>query len=410
VSSGPEERLQRWLRTYDSQDLWPGSTSEQRVTAYAGIVHAAEQVLAGAPATLTAVGPSEVNATGIAAFMAGVGALLGWWIERGQLEASPPLSSLFAEHLAQGRRRARHMEQRLSTLVRALTERRVVPVVLKGTHVGRRYFEDPGVRPTGDIDLLVSRTEADAVAEVLRSRGLQRSSGHALPHREDWRPPQAPLLSLEMMCAENPWAVDIHYSLDRTYFPGLTAGFGVPEPSQLESWTGPFGSVRVLAQPLLAAQLAVHASADFPDIQLVRVIELIHVLRADLKLGRLDWPRLMALLRQTSTRRFAYTAFAMASRIDPGVVDPAFLGELSRAATSRMRATLPHVLLVPPQHFEPRSLQMRLAWAKGPWQVTLNLLEWFYPTGPMIDHATRWRIWRRRLELLLRGRFRWTTL
>src|SRR5205807_1820030 len=143
------------------------------------------------------------------------------------------------------------------------------------------------------------------------------------------------------------------------------------------------------------------------DIQLMRVIELIQVLRADLASGRLDWPGLLALLRRTRTRRFAYPAFALAARLDPGGVDRTFLDELGHDATPRMRASIPQVELVPPQHFEPRPLRLRLAWAKGPRQVLLNMLEWLYPVGPEIDRATRVQIWRRRLALLWRGRFGW---
>jgi hypothetical protein len=89
------------------------------------------------------------------------------------------------------------------------------------------------------------------------------------------------------------------------------------------------------------------------------------------------------------------------------MVDPAFLDELTESATPRMRRTLPDVALVPPQHFAHPSLEMRLAWAEGLWQVTANILDWLYPRAANISAAERLPIWRRRLGLVLRGRVSW---
>ena len=174
-----DQRHARWLRTYDPVVLWPESSPHQRIAGYGAILNAVEQVLAGKAASLTAGSPAEVHASGIAAFLAGVGPLLGWWIERGKLTATPGLSRLFAEHLAQGRARAVLMRERVARIVEGLAHHGVTPVLLKGGVTAYRYFVDPGTRPTGDIDLLVSPGERRATNQVLEKIGLRLVGRHA---------------------------------------------------------------------------------------------------------------------------------------------------------------------------------------------------------------------------------------
>src|SRR5205807_10626227 len=141
-------------------------------------------------------------------FMCGMGALLGYWIERGQIEANADLAAILAEHLKHGRRRADEMAVRLYHLVQTLAERNVIPVVLKGTYTARRYFEDPGTRPTADIDFLVSPTEFAPACAALGALGLHPQSIHTRPHREEWGPAERPVIrSIELSHADNPWMV-----------------------------------------------------------------------------------------------------------------------------------------------------------------------------------------------------------
>jgi hypothetical protein len=367
------------------------------------MVSATRLILAGQTASLTASSETAVRSAGVAAFMSGLGPLLGWWIERGQLRAPPPLATLLGEHLAHGRRRAGHMAERLSRTVRALRERGVVPTVLKGTHTARRYFEDPGTRTTADIDLLVQPGQAAATAEALMAIGLRKVSFHTAPYREDWGPVDNPrVYSADMSHENNPWTVDLHYTLDRLYFPGLVARFDSAREGLLEPWASPAGPVTVLRQPWLTAHLALHAAADFPHVPLIRIVELVLALRADIPRGALSWEDLADALRQLDLRRLAYPAFALAADLAPNDVDPAFLHTLSDDTTARMRHVVPMVLETPA--FSRLSFQVRLVWAKGPWEIFRNLLDWVYPAGPMITPLVRLKIGWRRLLLLLQGK------
>ena len=403
----PDERIREWKRTLDPQTMWPETTHRDRLAAYQDIFTATARVLRGEPAFLSMKEPALVRAAGVVAFVSGTGPLLGRWVERGHLRASAPLAVLLADHLAHGRRRADEMGLRFARVAQALAGRGIVPTVLKGTYTARRYFEEPGVRLTSDIDVLVSRDEYPSACDALRSLGLRPLSPHALPYRQEWGPGEEQVVrSVEMSHADSPWTIDLHTTLDRGYF-GLVAGFGTPDQSMMEPWTGPFGTVRVPAQPLLAAHLAVHASADFPHLHLIHAVELILVLRADLASGRLGWGALADLLGHTGTRRFAFPGFALAERLVPGLVKAEFLDALTRSATPRMRRTFPDAVLVPPQHFPGLSLDMRLAWAKGPLQIATNIFDWLYPTGPEMSAMSRFRVLWRRLRLLVSGRVGW---
>jgi hypothetical protein len=399
-----EERLKRYRRELDPAILWPDVSAAQLMAAHQEILEAVRAVLAGRRGILTPRDGPDARAVGIAAFVNVIGPLLGWWIEQGRVEASPALAQLLKEHLSQSREREQIMRPRVASVIKALADRGVTPTVLKGAYTARRYFEDPGARATADIDLLFTRSQSKPVEEALRSLGLVALSFHTLPDRQEWGMKGAEVQSVELTHRENPWGVDVHYSLDREYSKGLVRGLGVPDPSWLEPWEAPGGMVTVLRQPWLGASLALNACADFPYTPLGKLVELIQVLTADLATGRLTWSSLDQVLSRHRVRRFAYPAFALAAQLAPELIDRAFLQTLSEEATARMRTLVADSLDAPWVHFERLSFQARLVWVRGPRQFLLNLFEWIYPHGPAVDGPTRFRIWGRRLSLLFRGR------
>jgi hypothetical protein len=399
----PDQRIANYRRTRDPQDMWPDTTDRERIAAYREMVSATRLILAGEKASLSPEAPSAVRSAGVSAFMSGMGPLLGWWVERGQLQVSEPLSELLGDHLAHGRRRATDMVARLTHAVRAMREQGIVPSVLKGTYTARRYFTDPGSRAAADIDLLIGPEQTDAAARALSSLGLKKITFHTAPYREDWGLEEHPSVrSADMSHAENPWTVDLHYSLDRLYFPGLVASFEPVREELVEPWSSPSGPVTVLRQPWLTAYLALHAGADFPHVPLIRIVELIRVLRADIPRGALSWDSLAEALRRLDLRRLAYPAFALAATMAPADIDPAFLRELSEDTTARMRRIVPIVLESP--HFSRLSFEVRLVWARGAREILQNVMDWVYPKGPAITPRVRLRIARRRLALLFGGR------
>lgn len=400
-------RISEWRATLDADTLWPDSTVPQRLAAYARILEVTRDVLAGRPARLDSAAGADTRALGVAAFLSGMGALLAWWIEQGSVSASAEASRMLAAHLAHGRRRLARTTDETRRLLAQLAKRGIVPTILKGAYTARRYFVDPAARPASDLDLLATPAELEGTRGVFGELGWACRVREVLPFREEWAPAgQTAVQSLDLAHESNPWGVDLHLSLDRTYFPGLDAGLGTPDASMLTAWPSPFGMARVLAQPFLAAHLALNAGSDLPDAQLLKAVELICVIRQDIRSGELLWPKLRDLFRGTGTLRFAYPGLAMAEWLSPGAVDPDLLREVAAETTPRMRRTTADALQTLPLHRHGRSVEHYLAFAKGPREVARRLFDFMYPvTRPSPRELLA--LWRRRIGSVLTGRVRW---
>lgn len=401
-----DRRMARYRRTFDPRDLWPETDPADHAAAYRDLRAALGAILAGQNAELRTA-RAGARAFGIAALMSGMGPLLAHWIDQGRISAEAAVAGVLRDHLRHaGRIRAR-LEQALARLIPALRTAQVSPVVLKGIHTGHCYFPHPATRPIGDIDLLVNPGDTDAAARILSSQGYRLVDAHLSPIREDWAPAgHRALQSVEMAHEDNPWTIDLHHTLDRAFAAGLVTGFGVPVPHMLESWDGPVGTVSVLRQPWLTAHLALNTAADFPDIPLVRVLELLWVVQQDLAAGRFRWDELAGVLLESGSARFAYPAFELLERLAPGTMDPRVRAQLAGAATRRLRLAVRDIQDRLPHHAR-RSLRMRFIWAGSARQMIRMVLDFLFPVGPTVTWATRLRIWRRRLEKLVRGGYSW---
>jgi hypothetical protein len=365
-------------------------------------------VLNGAttPPKLEATRGGEVTATGIAAFASGMGPLLGHWIERGTITADPELEALLARHLDHGRRRAVNLHTQLHRLLQALNERRIIPTVLKGLHTSQCYFPEPGTRPCADIDLLVPPDQSHEAQGALRATGLDKLQSPA-PGQTEWglaggsRSPQ----SLELDHASNPWAVDLHTSVDIRYLWGLWARFGNRPYTMTRPWKVDGCRGSVFTQPLLAAHLAVHAAFNFHQLRLIRLVELVLVLRHDTGNGTLTWDALAGLLADTKTARFAYPALELCERLAPGTVDPDFRDEMMSASTRRTQRMVEQQHVSGADAFIRKSLDNKFMWAKGPKELALNTVDFLWPAAGPRSLGPRLAMYRRRVHMLLRGLF-----
>jgi len=396
-------RLQAWQASGDPADLWPGTRTLGRLEAHRRLARIAAAMLGGeasAPSLAAdhRVAPGEWSA---AAYQSGMGALVGYWIERGDLEADATCRRLFAQHLDHGRRRARRLLGAFATIHDTLSTRGIEPTVLKTLHTWS-YFPEPGTRPCADIDLLVRPAELPGASSALRAAGLREIRSTSRPWRSEWREANArpELHSLDLDHADNPWTLDLHIALDRFYFRGRWARFGDATFQFRDRHQVAGRRVVVLAHPLLAAFLAVHAGYGMDTVRLVRIVELVLVLRRDAATGALDWNALGDLLHSTGTARFAWPALELAERLAPGTVEPALLRTLGSYATSRMRRVADHVFRAG-IHLPRRSLDEKLMWAKGPRELLFNLSELAIPTGTatplalLRHYVRRARLWSR---------------
>ncbi|MBI2072614.1 MAG: nucleotidyltransferase family protein [Gemmatimonadetes bacterium] len=341
----------------------------------------------------------------MAAYVSGVGPLLGHWLEHGQLRADAATARVFAEHLEQGRRRAERLERYLTQLLEPLAAAGVTPTVLKGSDTAYRYFPEPGTRPRADIDLLIRPDQRTVMAATLEALGYVEYRRTRYADRSEWRlagtspTPQR----LEIDHADNPWSLDLHVTLDRWYFRGRRAGFARPTDDQLAPWTVAGRRVHVLAQPLLTAYLALNASYDIRDFRPLRAVELVLVVRHDTGTGALRWDALGDLLHRTGTVRFVYPALELAERWIPGTVPPDLQRQLRAAPTPRMRRVVDqvetHGLQLPR-----RTLDEKLMWARGPAELMANWSELMWSADDMLTVGDKLKRYLRRTWMFLRRR------
>ena len=342
----------------------------------------------------------------VAAFTSGVGPWLGWQIEQGALEADTATADLFALHLDNARRRTRRMQAALDAVLALLRRAGVGVTVLKGMHTARAYFAEPALRPMADLDVLVDDVRAAEAALQGAGWTEKRSERHAEPYRAVWRSPDMPVTprSLTVAHAEDPFALDLHGSLDIDFFGVHTVAFDrVIAP--LRTLVVPGGEY-VLAQPLLAAHHAVHASHGLQGLTLIRLVELTRMLRRDVR-TRAEWSQLGELLRELEAERFAYLSFALVDKLAPGVVDAALLAQLGDASPDRLRRAARMLQPIDAQRFDDLSLSDSFLWARGTREHLRRLAVMLLPTRTRGPVRRLLRIYIERAYRLLRGRVRW---
>jgi len=395
----------RWARKQGHiAYLWPDVPVHAWRSCLHEIERVTQQVLAGAGPRVDWVRPpgTDARAAGIAAFTSGMGALLGHWIETGRVHAPPELAALLRLHLDHGRRRAARMANALHAALELLHSHDVPVLVVKSAHTAGEYFPEPGVRPAADIDLVVAPADVPVAAAALGAAGYVLLKSQRRPYKSDWAPPAQPriLRSIELTHAENPFSIELHDSIDRSFFGVRTlrlAASGLTAPA-----SGIHPAASVLTQPMLTLYLAAHASEEVHQLQLVRIVELVLVLTRDGADGRLDSAELLRLIRETGAARFVYPAFELTEQLVPGTVPEEIRAELRAAATPRMRRVLESMSPATAQRLEGLSLDERFLWASGLIETMRRLFHMIWPTFGQSGSLAR--VYFDRVSRIVRGR------
>jgi hypothetical protein len=379
--------------------LWP----EAPIEAWRDALRAIEDVTVALLAGEQRAGlEGEPEAIGLAGYTSGMGPLLGLWLERGRLRASGPVAAILSRQLMHNRIRAARMEAAAAEIIGRLADKGVEALVLKGAHTGPAYFPEPGARPASDIDLLV------AAGDVAVTEAVMQGCGLALKGRNQWesnwaRPSARPEpRSLTYVHAEDPWSVDLHRALNITVGEGTPLAAldrGAPLASRGRWTVDPRAGV--LDQPLLLLHLAAHAGAGWQNLTLLRQVELVLVIRADLAAGRLSWDGFVEVGARTGALSYAYPALALAEKLAPGVVPVEVLGQCAARAPKAVRRALERLTPATAQRIDRNSVGEHFMWAEG-WRGRLRLL------ASDILPAVRWpefrRIYEERAWRLIRGR------
>ena len=376
--------------------LWPEVRVESWAAAMTEISKAAAAAMAGQRLALPAFEPMAFS---LACYTSGTGALLGYWLEHGKLDAPRELAELLALHLKHGRGRAKRAETESRKLVGALVEAGLPIVVLKGGHTSHVYFPDPATRPMSDLDLLVPAESAPAAEVALATSGLA-CAGRA-KRESSWVPKDHPRepRSIWLAHADDPWSVDLHSSLNFSADPGASlVRFDAADPIETsEPWPLDDGA-GVLAQPLLLLHLAVHASGGLHSLTLLRIVEIVLVVRQEIAGGRLSWDDFLHVGALTNALGAAYPALAMAEKLAPGTIPAHVLKISSEIAPARARAIVDGLEPATAHRVERASVAEHFMWATGFSGWARQIASDLVPTSDF------WPIYQARAYRLMRGR------
>jgi hypothetical protein len=238
------------------------------------------------------------------------------------------------------------------------------PGVIKGFHTAHAYFPEPGVRPCSDIDVVVPPAAIAEAERLLGEAGFvpERRVG-TTSYKREWLPPDGPgeVWSYELWHARSRWKLDLHDGLN---FATVMQNVRTPQvPRFTETCTVDGVTLRVADPNELIALLAAHASTEIYSQRLVRLVELVLVVRRATALGTLDWRAVESSLAERGSLRFAYPMLALTERLAPNTVDLALLARLSSATTARARAVTSTLSPTAPILDQDFSLRGRLIWA-----------------------------------------------
>lgn len=390
----------RWARAQGRpRYLWPEVEPLEWRTALRTISQAISAILEGGQGNLD----GDPRALGIAGFTSGAGPLLGYWLERGSLGAAGPVRRIFELHLVHGRKRADIQASVLRRALATLSERDIEPVVLKSTATGALLFPEPGTRPGVDIDLVVPADRFATAEAALSSARFIRVGTQRSPRKSDWRSSDLAVWprSVELLHSGGQYGIDLHSSLARDFF-GIRR---VTIEGDTETVDHPSGRIRILAAPARLAFHALHASEGLDNLTLIRLVEIVLMIRRDM-VGSAEWAALLDMLERSGGSRFAWPAFLLCERLSPGSVDAGVLHALERAATPTMRRVLAGIQPADAQRLDVLDLRERFMWCRGPGEHARRLLHMLVPTPAGLSPARLVRLYGERAVRVLRGKVR----
>ncbi|HYG30054.1 MAG TPA: nucleotidyltransferase family protein [Allosphingosinicella sp.] len=315
--------------------MWPEVDEADWHSAQRALADVAAATLGGRPAPELR---GEPRALAVAGYTSGIGPLIGHWIERDAISAEPDAAALFELQLRHNRLRSARLRSEALAAVSLLHGAGIEPTVLKGIHTGFDHFPEPGARPCSDIDLLVPGHLFGAAEAAMQRSGYLPGRSERIPIQRAWRRPDGPaqVRSLSLVHADDPWAVDLQGSLDRKFAPSSVARLqGLADRRPRARWSQDPGAA-VLAQPLLAIHLASHASNGLQSLNLLRLVEIVLVLRRE----PVDWRELVEAAADIDALGFLYPAFGLAEQLVPGTVPQEVIAACAAEAPAAVRAVV----------------------------------------------------------------------
>lgn len=205
----------------------------------------------------------------------------------------------------------------LAAVLRALHNEGIEVIVLKGAHLAEHFYDHIGLRPMGDLDLLVRKEDLQRVGTVLMSMGYL----HQPPSLKRNSTPQEHHLEPFHKTGESP--IEVHWAL-----PLLAATKLTDEFWERSRWVM-FGdqSARVLCDEDLLLHVAVHASLHHRfDVGLRGLCDIALIVRQK---GRMiDWKVLQRIADGAGVLTALYVMIRLSKELLGAPVSNEHLGDL----------------------------------------------------------------------------------
>ena len=386
--------------------LWPGVEPVAWQAGLRAVAGALRDHLAGRGQLDMPVPPGgDPLALTLAAFASGTGALLGRWWEDGKLDTTSEVAKVLALHLDHGRRRWSRLRVTAERAVDVLAQIGLRPVILKGIHTAAEFFPEPACRPCSDVDLAVPAPDWPRALSALERASYLPLNRQERLGRVEFLPPGENTFqrSLHLLHEDSPIRLDVHAGLDRAFFGAGRLTLGEPAEEETAPWPAVHPAARVLREPLLLITLAAHASEELPNLTLMRMHELVQVIRTGGAQGSLDWDRLTSRIGRGGLR-FLFPSLELAERLAPGTVPQRIRGALRSEAPPPMRSIVVKLRPATAQRLEPPSLEERLMWAGSPGELIGRLADMAWPASAGDSWRAVSRIYAQRLWRVVRGK------
>ena len=203
---------------------------------------------------------------------------------------------------------------------------------LKGARVAPFYYQPAGLRPMGDIDILVRRPDLAAACAWLQANGYERYSRseedvvflRGTRQAEVWHP-------------DNVHPVELHFRL-REEFGGAGLGWAMEDEAWRSAARNSYLGVetRLVAPAFLLRHLCAHTSSDL-FIHRGKIQQLEDIARVARALTPGEW-REFADGLPDSCARFQLPALSLTARYYEGAIPPSILSALQGRVRPKLRA------------------------------------------------------------------------
>lgn len=303
------------------QWLWPHVEPTDWQNGLHSIERVAREILSTGKANEPLEGPAD--AIGVAAYTSGMGPLLGFWLAEGRLTAPSDIGELLARHYRHNSERMRRLVGHTVEVVQLLGEGGIPVTVLKGMDSALNCFPALGARATSDIDLFVAPSDRLRTESILSGLGYSAEHKSTLPDEQFWRHRSSALApqSLAMVHKCDPWGIDLHTSTNRRYALGspVIRLDDLVSRVAVDPWRA-HAHAQVLAPVPAALFLACHAGCDLSSMRMVRLVELVMLVRRTVRGEAFSWREFAEIGGVSGTLPHAYAALSLATSLVPDAI------------------------------------------------------------------------------------------